>query len=107
MDVQQESKIKQNRSLFLKELRTGKYKKGCIKSDEMGIPIIETKEDNEGYCSCAIMVNLFGGAKFSVSKSAKAVGISSKDCAYIQGNINDTNLTFPQQADEIERLFFN
>lgn len=101
-----QSTIEKNRTLFLKELRSGNYKKGCIKSDENGNPVIKTKEDNDGYCSCAIMVKLFGGDKFSLPKAVRALGITNKDCRYIQLEINDTDLTFSEQADKIEKLFF-
>jgi len=95
-----------NRAFFLAELRSGKYKKGCVKSDKKGKPIIKTKKDNDGYCSCAVMVHLFGGAKFSLPNAVKALGITPKDCTYIQKYINDTDLNFTQQADRIEKEVF-
>lgn len=98
--------VLQNRSLFLSELRSGKYRKGTIKSDERGLPVFETESDKNGHCCCAVMVELFGGKNYSVSKAAKAVGISSKQCAYIQKEINDNDSTLAENADRIELEVF-
>lgn len=91
-----------NREIFLSELRSGKFKKGCIKSDEKGYPVFEKESDKEGHCCCAVMVELFGGAKHSIRAACKALGITSKDCAYIQNNINDNDSTLIENADRIE-----
>ncbi len=101
--------IQNNRTKFLEVLRSGKYKKGTIKSDDKGYPIIETQED-DGYCACAVMLHEFGevtNGKFSISKSLKALKLTTKDCRYIQREINDTPLNFIQIANRIEvEVFF-
>jgi len=53
----------EKQNIFLSELRSGKYTKGCIKSDEKtGLPIFEKTGDfaENTACSCAIMGMLFG-----------------------------------------------
>lgn len=100
-------RIKKNRQIFLSELRSGRYKKGCIKSDEKGKPIIASIQDDDGMCACAIMIHLFpkeGKPNFPFAKDS--LGIKSPDCRYIQQDLNDTDLTFPQIADRIEREIF-
>jgi hypothetical protein len=100
--------IKINRVKYLKALRSGKYKKGCTKSDEKGNPIVETKEDDEGYCACAIMNHLFDpGGRTSTLKAREALGITGKDCGYIQKDLNDSPLSFNEIADKIEIKIFN
>lgn len=101
--------IRQNRDAFLLALRTGDYKKGTIKSDDRGYPLFETEADKIGFCACAIMTHMFGEAddgRLSVPKASKALGLPSSACGYIQREINDTELTFPQMADRIEREVF-
>jgi hypothetical protein len=97
-----------NRRIYLAELRSGKWKKGCMKSDEKGNPIIETPEDNEGTCACAIMLHLFSPEELtSTTRARKALGISGHDCRFIQHCLNDNeNLSFPQIADIIEKTVF-
>lgn len=105
-----QEEIESNRAKFLNELRTGKHKKGTIKSDEKGYPVFETDADRDGRCACAIMGSMFGAtdkSKISLSKAAKALGIDNKQCGYIQREINDTALTFPEMADRIEKEVFN
>ncbi len=99
-----------NRAAFLNELRTGDNKKGTIKSDEKGYPVFEKPGDDDGRCACAIMGRMFGltnKGKISLPQAAKALGISNKACGYIQREINDTLLTFPEMADVIEIDVFN
>lgn len=95
------------RKAFLSELRSGKYKKGTIKSDEKGYPVFEKESDKEGSCACAIMVEMYGGIKSSPSLAMKALGLSSKECRYIQQEINDTPDDFNLIADRIEQELFN
>ena len=103
----------EKRNIFLAELRSGKYTKGCIKSDERtGWPIFEKESDRaeNTACSCAIMGILFGqtqGGKISLPKATKALGLDSKDCRFIQRNINDRHSTLHEDAEIIETLFFN
>lgn len=101
------------RNLFLAELRSGKWRKGCIKSNEStGKPIFE-KEDDFGdntACACAIMGNLFGqqsSGKISLPKATKALGLKATDCRFIQREINDRKSTLKEDADIIETLFFD
>ena len=103
----EEGHIKINRQIYLKELRSGKWKKGCTKSDEFGKPIIETPEDNDGSCACAIMLHLFSpDEKTSTKKARNALGLSGADCYFIQHCLNDSSLEFSQIADILERTVF-
>ena len=102
--------VKQNRNAFLTELRSGKHKKGTIKSDEItGKPIINSPEENEGCCACALMVTMFfdDGEKPSEYNYRRSLDLTVKDCRYIQQQINDTPLNFNQIADRIEAEVFN
>jgi hypothetical protein len=94
------------RNLFLKELRSGKYKKGTIKSDSKGNPVFDSEIDKDGYCACAVMAHLFGGVKVSLPKAVKALQLTAKDCQYIQTQINDTPDSFDVIADRIEKEIF-
>ena len=102
----QKLSVDRNRKKFLKVLRSGKYKKGIATSDKKtGRPIVKL----EGYCVCAVMVHEFGGMEKGTGayKIARdALGINGKDCSYIQTQLNDTKLTFPQIADRIENEIF-
>jgi hypothetical protein len=92
-----------NRKKFLRALRSGKYTKGVAASDKKtGKPIVEI----EGYCACAVMVHECGGSGMNYKDAREALGISAKDCTYIQTKLNDTKLTFPQIADKIEQQIF-
>lgn len=91
--------IRFNREQFLSILRTDKYEKGIATSDERGNPIVE----KEGYCVCAIMVHEFGP---SYKDAREALGLSGKDCTYIQRELNDTNLSFIEIADILEQNNF-
>lgn len=104
--MNQSTHILENRNVFLSELRSGKYKKGCIKSDEKGRPVIESPEDDDGSCVCAIMVQLFGGPKSSVPKAVKALGITTQNCRFIQRELNDSPLSFTEIASMIENEIF-
>lgn len=101
-------KIRSNREMFLSELRSGKYKKGTIKSDDKGKPIIASPEDADGCCACAIMYHLFpdDGGKNSIKASREALGLTAKACGFIQQELNDTPLSFPEIADRIESELF-
>jgi hypothetical protein len=99
-----------NRLKFLEELRSGIHKKGTIRSDERGMPVIETEADNDGHCACAIFTEMFGDTgneKLSIATACKAIGISTKECGYIQQKLNDTGLNFNQIADHIESEVFS
>lgn len=104
------SEIKINRDKFLKELRSGKYNKGCISSDENGKPIINNEHDDDGHCSCAIMGEMFGqiqNGTISLPKAMKKLGLTTKDCNYIQHEINDKPTLLSDDADRIEKEVFN
>lgn len=101
--------ILSNRKKYLEILRSGKYTKGTIKSDDRGNPIIESKEDDEGHCACAIMLHEFGKeskGRFLMSRSMKSLGLKPKDCRYIQEKINDTSANLNTIADRIEKEVF-
>jgi len=104
----------EKQTTFLSELRSGKYTKGCIKSDEKtGLPICEKTGDfaENTACSCAIMGMLFGktkSGKISLPKAMKALNLNSNDCRFIQREINDrVESTLEEDAEIIETLFFN
>lgn len=102
--------VESNRKLFLAELRSGKYKKGTIKSDSKGNPVITSESDNDGYCACAVMGHLFGkqpSGHISLTKAASALGLDNKACAFIQKHINDTADDFQAIATKIEKLCFD
>lgn len=104
---QPSNQIEINRDLFLSELRSGKYKKGTTKSDEKGFPVFEKPGDDDGYCACAIMLHLFDpGSVTSMKRSREALGLTVKDCTFIQQDINDSDLTFDQIANRIEKEVF-
>lgn len=100
--------IKSNRTKYLNILRSGKYKKGTIHSDEKGYPIIKTPEDDNGHCACAIMIHEFPdeNGKENYFHARKALGLTGKDCQIIQREFNDTPLTFSEIADKIEKEIF-
>ena len=103
----------EKRKLFLETLHSGKYKKGCTKSDEKtGKPIFKKASDyaKNTACACAIMGNLFGqqpNGKISLSKATKALGLKATDCRFIQKQINDRKSTLQEDAEIIETIFFD
>jgi hypothetical protein len=101
--------IEHNRKVYLKELRSGKYKKGTILSDEKGNPVFLKEEDKDGSCACAIMHDLFFNYEGTQDHKnfLKALGLTRKQCRYIQQNLNDSDLNFSEIADIIEKQIFN
>lgn len=101
-------RVKENRRKFLDELRSGKHKKGTITSDEKGKPIVNGPDD-EGCCACALMVTMFfnDGDSPSEYNYRKSLNLTAQQCRFIQRDINDTPLTFPEIADRIEIEVFN
>lgn len=100
-----DSKIIKNRRKYLKILKSGKYTKGCTESDINGKPVIKTEEDDKGTCACGIIQHEFGEEKdgrFLISKGMKALNLTSKDCRYIQDEMNDTPDDFNTIADRIK-----
>lgn len=97
-----------NRLNFLEELRSGKHKKGTIRSDEKGIPIVTGPQD-EGCCACALMVTMFfgDGEKESEYNYRKSLALSAAECRYIQQEINDTllNLVLWTNYNPEKRLY--
>jgi len=100
--------VAENRALVLSALRSGKYRKGTIKSDERGRPVVESEAD-EGWCACALMHDLFFDYRGWKHKRAfmVALNLKARQCRYIQQELNDTPLTFPEIADLIEVQIFN
>ena len=97
-----------NRKKYLETLRSGKYTKGTIKSDDKGNPIIDSNNSG-GHCVCAIILHEFGEetkGKFRMSKSLKSLGLTPIDCKYIQEKINDTPEDFNKMANRIEKEVF-
>jgi hypothetical protein len=101
-------KIEANRKKYLEELRSGKWTKGCIKSDEYGFPIIESEEDDKGTCACGIIYHLFPkeDGTMTMLHARKSLGITRVECDYIQRSLNDNHLPFSEVADIIERTIF-
>lgn len=100
--------IDKNRQKYLYSLRNDKWHKGTILSDVNGRPIINTKSDDNGFCACAIMIELFqkdGKPNFKFAR--KELGITAVNCTFIQRELNDTKLSFPEIADRIESEIFN
>jgi len=100
--------VQDNRDFFLAELRSGNYKKGTIISDEItGNPIFPDG-NCEGSCACAVMHDLFFEYKGTKSSRnyLKALGLTTKECRFIQQKLNDTELNFNQIADAIEKQIF-
>jgi len=96
-----------NRADFLAALRSGKYGKGTTRSDERGRPIVESEQDN-GWCACALMHDLFFEYKGTQNHRnyLRALGLTPVQCRYIQQELNDSPLTFPEIADRIEEEVF-
>ena len=92
--------VEANRLAYLEALRSGRYRKGTTHSDERGRPVVDSVFD-EGWCACALMFDLFNGRDY-----LKALGLTTKQCAFIQQELNDTDLTFAQIADRIESEVF-
>lgn len=109
--------ILRNRVDFLWSLRNDPHIKGTTKSDEKGNPIFETELQRDGACACGIMCTMFGrddtfqtfdsSGKINFKKAREAIGITAEDCRYIQTQISDTPLSFPEIADRIEKEVFN
>ena len=96
-----------NRKRYLEILRSGKYTKGTIKSDNKGYPV--DPDYQGGHCVCSIILHEFGeeiNGKFRMSKSLKSLGLKPSDCKYIQEEINDTSQDFNTMADRIEKEVF-
>ena len=56
------------------------------------------------------MGNMFGvtdSGKISLPKATKALGLKSKDCRFIQQEINDRKSTLIEDAEIIDTLFFD
>ena len=92
--------IQINRRKWLSVLRSGNYKKGKVpKMDSKGRVI----EVTDGYCACAILVHEMGG---TFAQAKKAVGVTSKQCAFIQSELSDKLETFEEVALKIESDIF-
>lgn len=93
-------KIKRNRLQWMAALRSGRYLKGPVpKMDKKGRPA----EMVDGYCACAVLVHEFHG---TFAKAKKAVGLTGRECAYIQRELSDKLGTFEEVADRIESDVF-
>lgn len=89
--------IKENRDLYLSELRSGEYNSGCTKP---GLPTTQTPEDGSGTCAYAILIQLFG------SDPEAAIGITPEQSMYIQVDINGQTDDLSEIADRIENEVF-
>ena len=93
-----------NRQIFLEALRSGKYPKGTIRTNENGQPIISTPSD-QGFCAVGLMDSLFN-PEFTSQGRRDALGLKQVQITKIQQQWNDSDLTFPQIADLIEWEMF-
>lgn len=110
--------ILHNRVDFLWSLRHDPHKKGAMRSDpNTGKPIFDNELQREGGCACGIMTEMFGqiegkghfgplNGKLSFKQAKEALGVTTADCQYIQEQLSDTPLTFPEIADRIEKDVF-
>lgn len=90
-----------NRKIFLKALRSGKYKKGpFIKGQD------EPPPNAEGFCAIGLPYTIFLNNKGPVMELRKVLGITKYDITKIQNEWNDSSLTFPEIADKIEKEIF-
>ena len=101
--------IEANRAFFLSELRSGKYVKGTIVSDETTGKPVFLDGNYEGSCACAVMHDLFFDYEGTQSSRnyLRALDLTPIECRYIQRDLNDTSLTFNEIADKIESEVFN
>jgi hypothetical protein len=104
------AEVKRNRATFLDAMRSGKYPKGTIETDDRGRPInhVVTNGD-EGHCAVGLMAHLFYEYKGveSPRNYLIALDITTRDARKIQQEWNDSPLTFPEIADKVEAEIFN
>jgi len=84
--------MQHNRQVFLSALRSGEYKKGTIKTDAKGRPIIESIND-EGFCAVGLLDTLFNPS-FTSKRRREALGLTGLEIMKIQQEWNDSSLTF-------------
>lgn len=93
--------IIENRGRWLKALRSGRYEKGPVPAlDDKGRVIDETIS---GYCACAVLMHEVGG---TFAEAKRRVGITAKECQYIQSELSDKLCTFEEVANRIEQEIF-
>ncbi|HEU0020865.1 MAG TPA: hypothetical protein VFR55_04230 [Dehalococcoidia bacterium] len=97
--------IERNRALFLSALRSGEYPKGPIETDAKGRPV---DPNAEGFCAVGLAHYLFFDPSRPKSPIPirEALGLLPRQFARIQQEWNDSDLTFPEIADLIEREMF-
>jgi len=94
-----------NRVMFLNALRSGRYPKGPIETDEGGRPL---DPDAVGYCAVGLAYTLFcDGTKVGAHKvMMDALGLTARQLTHIQQVWNDSPRTFETIADLIETEMF-
>ena len=97
--------VEQNRKLFLGALRSGEYPKGPIETDVMGRP---ADREATGWCAVGLAYTLFcDGAKTGAHRTMMdALGLTGRQLTHIQQVWNDSELTFGEIADLIEKEMF-
>lgn len=60
-------------------------------------------ESVDGHCACAVLMHEMGGTFY---QAKKAVGLTAKECAYIQSELSDKLDSFEEVADRIEADIF-
>ena len=98
--------VHKNRALFLESLRSGLYIKGPIETDSRGRPI---DPNAEGYCAVGLAHTLFHDSKKPDSPIPirKALNLTPQQFTHIQQEWNDSELTFSEIADLVEREMFH
>ncbi len=97
--------VSKNRALFLSALRSEEYPKGPIETDDRGRPL---DPNAEGWCAVGLAFTLFcEEQKGSHKRMGEALKLTSSQLTHIQQDWNDTDLTFPEIADLIERKMFS
>jgi len=99
------NEVQKNRALFLECLRSGRYVKGPIETDSRGRPI---DPNAEGYCAVALAHTLFlnNEKPDSPIPMRKALNLTPQQFTHIQQEWNDSELTFGEIADLVEREMF-
>jgi hypothetical protein len=96
------STVDENRKVFLDALRCGRYEKGPFVAGQDEPPPGAT-----GFCAVGLPYTLLLHNKGPVQRLRKVLGITKQDLWKIQNEWNDSDLTFPQIADLIEREIFS
>lgn len=94
--------MQKNRKLFLKALRSNKYEKGRYTKGQDKPP-----EGATGFCAVGLAYTLFcNNTGPIITGLGRALNLTKDQIGHIQNEWNDSDLTFPQIAEKIEREYF-